>query len=88
VGRLTGYTPRWFSYFIGDAHIYENHLPMLQEQLRREPYRPPILEIDERVPDFARTGKYEPEWLEKIEPGDFKLIDYFHHAPLTAPMAI
>jgi thymidylate synthase len=88
VGRLTGYTPRWFSYFIGDAHIYENHLPMLQEQLRREPYRPPILEIDERVPDFARTGKYEPEWLEKIEPGDFKLIDYFHHAPLTAPMAV
>ena len=26
VGRLTGYTPRWFSYFIGDAHIYENQL--------------------------------------------------------------
>jgi thymidylate synthase len=22
VGRLTGYTPRWFSYFIGDAHIF------------------------------------------------------------------
>ena len=24
-GRLTGYTPRWFTYFIGDAHVYENH---------------------------------------------------------------
>lgn len=22
VGRLTGYKPRWFSYFIGDAHIF------------------------------------------------------------------
>lgn len=22
VGRLTGYTPRWFTYFIGDAHIF------------------------------------------------------------------
>ena len=30
VGRLTGYTPRWFTYFIGDAHIYENQLDMLQ----------------------------------------------------------
>ena len=29
VGRLTGYTPKWFTYFIGDAHIYENHLDML-----------------------------------------------------------
>ena len=31
VGRLTGYTPRWFSYFIGDAHIYENHMDMVKE---------------------------------------------------------
>jgi hypothetical protein len=69
-------------------HIYENHLPMLQEQLRREPRRLPILQIDERVSDFARTNNYEPEWLEKIEPGDFSLIDYFPHAALTAPMAV
>ena len=31
VRRLTGYTPRWFNYFIGDAHIYESHLNILQE---------------------------------------------------------
>ena len=41
VGRLTGYTPRWFTYFIGDAHIYENHLPMLREQLSRTPFEAP-----------------------------------------------
>ncbi|KPX49580.1 Uncharacterized protein ALO68_04713, partial [Pseudomonas syringae pv. helianthi] len=33
IGRLTGYTPRWFTYFIGDAHVYENHLDMLNEQM-------------------------------------------------------
>ena len=38
IGRLTGYTPRWFTYFIGDAHVYENHLDMLNEQLKREPF--------------------------------------------------
>lgn len=88
VGRLTGYAPRWFTYFIGNAHIYEHHLPMLEEQLKREPFPPPRLIIAERIPEFARTGQYEPEWLEKVEPGDFTLQDYQFHPPLTAAMAV
>ncbi len=88
VGRLTGYKPRWFTYFIGDAHIYENHVDMLQEQLKRKPFPAPQLVLSSRVPDYAKTGKFEPEWLEKIEPGDFTLEGYEHHAPLTAPMAV
>ena len=88
VGRLTGYTPRWFTYFIGDAHIYENQLDMLQQQLTREPYPSPRLEIAERVPEYAKTGVYEPQWLDRIEPSDFALVGYQHHEPLTAPMAI
>jgi len=88
VGRLTGYQPKWFSYFIGDAHIYENHVPMLQEQLTREPLPAPRLVLSDRIPDYAVTGKYEPEWLERVEPGDFSLEGYRHHAPLTAPMAV
>lgn len=88
VGRLTGYTPRWFSYFVGDAHIYENHLDMVREQLQREPYPLPRLVIADRVPAFAETGRYEPEWLERIEPSDFSLEGYLHHPPLTAPMAV
>ncbi len=88
VGRLTGYTPRWFTYFIGDAHIYENHVDMLQAQLQREPYPAPRLALSERIPDYAQTGKYAPEWLELVEPGDFQLEGYQHHAPLTAPMAV
>lgn len=88
VGRLTGYTPRWFNYFIGDAHIYENHLDMLNEQLKRKPLAAPKLVLSDRIPDFAKTGKYEPEWLEKVEPGDFVLEGYEHHPPLTAPMAV
>ena len=88
MGRLTGYKPRWFTYFIGDAHIYENHVDMLQEQLKREPFPAPKLVLSDRIPDFAVTGQYEPEWLEKVEPADFWLEGYQHHAPLTAPMAV
>ncbi|MFJ7565752.1 thymidylate synthase [Herminiimonas sp. NPDC097707] len=88
VGRLTGYTPKWFTYFIGDAHIYENHLDMLNEQMTREPYPAPKLVLSDRIPDYRVTGKYEPEWLEKLEPSDFSLENYEHHAPLSAPMAV
>ena len=88
MGRLTGYTPKWFTYFIGDAHIYENHVPMLQAQLQREPYPAPQLVLSDRIPDRLQTGRYEPEWLELVEPGDFSLAGYQHHAPLTAAMAV
>jgi thymidylate synthase len=88
VGRLTGYAPRWFNYFIGDAHIYETHVPMLEEQLRRTPLPAPKLVLSDRIPDRAVTGRYEPEWLERVEPGDFALEGYRHHEPLTAPMAV
>lgn len=88
VGRLTGYTPRWFTYFIADAHIYENHIQMLETQIKREPYPLPKLILSDRIPSYAVTGCYEPEWLEKVEPSDFHLEDYHHHEPLTAPMAV
>ncbi len=88
VGRLTGYKPKWFTYFIGDAHIYENHLDMLNEQMTREPYAAPKLLLSDRIPEYAVTGKYEPEWLEKLEPSDFSLDNYEHHAPISASMAV
>lgn len=88
VGRLTGYTPRWFTYFIGDAHIYENHMDMLEQQLRRDPFPPPRLLLSERIPDLHRTGHYQPEWLERVTPQDFQLVDYRHHPALHAAMAV
>lgn len=88
VARLTGYTPRWLSYFIGDAHIYENHVDMLKEQLTREPYPLPTLVLADRIPDYAGTGRYEPDWLEKVEPSDFSLEGYQHHPHISAPMAV
>ena len=86
--HLTGYSAKWFTYFVGDAHIYETHIPMLEEQLTREPHALPSLAISARVPGLAATGRYEPEWLERVEPSDFELRNYVHHGPLTAPMAV
>lgn len=88
VGRLSGFTPRWLSYFIGDAHIYENHLPMLEEQLKRSPFPSPKLVLSDRIPEYTLTQRYEPEWLERVEPSDFRLDGYQHHPALSAPMAV
>jgi thymidylate synthase len=86
--RLSGYTPVWLNWFGSDVHIYENQLEMVHTQLARTPLAPPRLVLDARVPDYARTGVYAPEWLELVEPGDFRLEGYEHHPPLTAPMAV
>ena len=88
IGRLTGYKPRKITYMIGSAHIYQNHVSMLEEQMTRDPYPLPQLKISDRVPDYAVTGVYDPSWLEKIVPEDFTLVGYRHHPHLSAPMAV
>ena len=87
-GRLTGYRPRWFTWFGSDVHLYENHLGAVAAQLSREPYPLPALRLSDRIPALVDTGRYEPEWLERIEPGDFALDGYQHHPALSAEMAV
>lgn len=88
MARLSGYRARWFAYFIGDAHIYENHLEMIHKQLSRTPYPLPNLVLSDRIPDYCKTKKFAPEWLQNVEVSDFSLENYNHHAAITAPMAI
>lgn len=87
VARLTGYTPALLNLMIGDAHIYENHMDMIDEQLHREPYPLPALKINDRVP-FNVDAETAVEWLKLVEPSDFSLENYLHHEPITAPMAV
>ena len=64
-------------YTIGDAHIYTNHLDQIDEQLSREPYGLPTLNIKRRP---ASIFEYEYE--------DFELIDYHFHPAIKAPVAV
>ena len=87
-GRLTGYRPRWFTWFGADVHVYETHLSAATEQLARSPRPLPSLHIADRVPAYAETGRYEPGWLERVHPDDFVLADYQPHPPISAAMAV
>lgn len=75
VSRLTGFKAKRVTIFSGDTHVYENHLPMVQEQLSRTPLGAPQLVIDERIPTFdqmfqsfsAASGDVSREDFRKCE---------------------
>ena len=64
-----------FSHYINDAHIYENHIDGLQEQLKREPLNLPQLHIQNK-----------PFWNLEFE--DFELNNYEHHPIIKFPVAV
>ena len=64
-----------FSHYINDAHIYENHIEGLKEQINRKPLKLPTLEI---------TSK--PFWDLEFE--DFELKNYTHHPVIKFPVAV
>ena len=39
---------------IADAHIYDRHIPIIQELIARKPYDAPTLAVDETIRDFYR----------------------------------
>ncbi|MEM4724545.1 MAG: thymidylate synthase, partial [Candidatus Hadarchaeum sp.] len=69
--------PGEFIWTGGDCHIYHNHLEQVQLQLAREPYPYPELRIRRRPPTLF---DYEFE--------DFEFVDYRHHPPIKAPVAV
>src|SRR5689334_15184131 len=61
----------------GDCHIYDNHVEQVQTQLSREPLPYPVLNI-----------KRKPASIFDYEFEDFEVLDYQHHAPIKAPVAV
>lgn len=80
IARLVGVTANEFIHVIGDAHIYEEHLPQLKEQITREPFEFPTLEI---IPDIKTLDD-----VEKMTASDFKINNYKHHASIKMKMVV
>jgi thymidylate synthase len=70
-------TPGEFVWTGGDCHLYLNHLEQADLQLTREPLPPPTLKLRRRPPSLF---EYEFE--------DFEFLDYRHHPPIKAPVAV
>jgi thymidylate synthase len=76
----TGYEPGELYATYGDAHIYENHLGAVTEQLIRIPWRFPTLSFGR---SFEEIGS-----MSGFQYGDFKLHNYYKYPALRAEMAI
>ncbi|MGL5830491.1 MAG: thymidylate synthase [Angustibacter sp.] len=76
IAREVGLAVGDFIWTGGDCHLYANHERQAGIQLEREPYAFPQVEFTRRDSLFD----YQPE--------DFSLVDYRHHPPIRAPIAV
>lgn len=67
--------PEKFVYNLGNAHIYENHLPVLEKQTDNKPYKFPKVKID---------NKYSN--IEDYKTSDFAIEDYQSHDKIKMDM--
>ncbi|MDO4568036.1 MAG: thymidylate synthase [Clostridia bacterium] len=78
MAQVSGLKPGELVHVIADAHIYDRHVPIVEELLSRQPYDAPLLRIDRSVTDFYA---FTTESL--------KLVDYrAHELETRIPVAI
>jgi thymidylate synthase len=77
VAHVTGLAPGEFIHTFGDAHIYENHVEQVREQLRREPRPLPRLALDREITS-----------LDNVRAEQIRLVDYQSHPPLRGEVAV
>ena len=64
-----------FIYFLSNAHIYDDHIDSLKEQIERQPYPFPKLIIKEKIDN-----------VDNISLENFEIKDYSYHSKITMKM--
>lgn len=77
VAQVTGLEAGDFVHTLGDAHIYNNHIEQVREQLSREPRALPKMKLTPNVKSIF-DFKYE----------DFELTDYNPHPHIAGKVAV
>jgi thymidylate synthase len=78
---------------LGDVHLYSNHIEQAKEQISREPYDLPTVQITERnwyMHEKVKEHLGEKDFSEKIlsyRPDCFELIGYKSHLKIKAPLS-
>lgn len=81
MARITGHTPGKVFHKIVNAHIYENQIPTMMEQMKREPFGSPTLIMNPNI----RTIEDILTW---VTPDDFVMVNYKHHEPIKHPFTV
>ena len=85
IAKVMGLKVKEVAISICDLHIYEEHLEAVEEQLKREPYNLPKLNINKDI-DINLSIDEKIKWIENLAFEDFQLIDYKCHPIIRAIM--
>lgn len=66
---------------IVNAHIYENQVDLIKEQVTRTPFPAPMLTINPEI----KTLQDIETW---VTPDDFTVTNYQHHKPISYPFSV
>ena len=78
LAQISGLKVGELVHIIADAHIYDRHIPLVEEILKKEPYEAPEFVIDKSIDDFY-----------KFTTDSFSFTDYkFHILGKKIPVAI
>jgi len=77
VAQVVGLEPGDFVHTLGDAHLYNNHLEQVDEQLSRKAFKLPTMKLNQNIKNIF-DFKFE----------DFELSDYESHPHIKAPISI
>ncbi|MEV7646479.1 thymidylate synthase [Arthrobacter sp. NPDC089319] len=77
LAQQVGLEPGEFIWTGGDVHVYDDHVEQVREQLSRDPYPYPTLNILRK-----------PESIFDYSLEDFEVANYQHHPAIKAPVAV
>ncbi len=78
LAHVSGLVPGELLHVIADAHIYDRHVPVVEDLIARTPYPAPRFVMNTDKTDFYQ-----------FTPDDFKLEDYqYHQLGHTVPVAV
>jgi thymidylate synthase len=80
VCQITGMSPGVLTHFMVDAHIYEDQIDLIKEQIKREPYNPPRLVMNKNI----KTLEDIETW---VTHEDFEIVNYDHHPAIKFPFS-
>jgi thymidylate synthase len=85
ISALSGRYARELTINVGDAHIYKNHLSAVEEQLSRNSFSLPRLDVHLEQADTADEAL---ERLVGVKYEDFELVDYHSYEPISGELSI
>jgi thymidylate synthase len=85
IGKVMGMKVNEICISICDCHIYDEHLDAVNEQISREVYESPKVEIKKNI-DKNLSIDEKIKWIEELKFEDFELSDYKYHPTIKAIM--